>query len=256
MRSRLALLSALLLLSASACNSDSALDVNDNPGSAGQGSPTREGHKGTDDSDGGSTGGTTGGAGSGSGGNAAGGGGQAAGGSGGVSGGGSGGGGFSDSGGGGGAQTGGAGGEGEGGSSAPDAAVPQDATAAQDAAPGTCDSGGICQSLETQYAAALARARACSPKLVGQCAQAAPTGLACGGCELWVNDKAELNTIKVKWDAAAGCTTCKRLCPLIRCLALDGQHGDCTAQNVGVAIVVPPKLTYACTNPAPVITTP
>jgi hypothetical protein len=104
----------------------------------------------------------------------------------------------------------------------PDLAPPRDTSPPQPdtAPPGPC-SNGTCNNFESQYQAALTRARSCNINLKGQCLQTTNGGLGCPGCKLWVNSTIELDSIRQMWTSA-GCGQCIRHCPAVACRALTG----------------------------------
>jgi hypothetical protein len=90
--------------------------------------------------------------------------------------------------------------------------------ASADSSTGSCAS--TCDMLESDYKAALVRARMCNPVSKLQCQMSAATGLGCAGCKVWVNSTVELADVRAKW-IAAGCNTCQKVvCPQIACRAL------------------------------------
>jgi hypothetical protein len=134
--------------------------------------------------------------------------------------------------------------------------TPVDAVTLADAGPGADLSSdpcaGICQTYETEYAAALARARSCNPGLKLQCQMTATSNLKCGGCKIWVTSTVELTGIRMKW-ADAGCQTCKVLCPAIACRALT--TGVChskmlAAQDPPGGQILPPTVMGTCSDQA------
>lgn len=101
------------------------------------------------------------------------------------------------------------------------------AEASAEAPTSMCNAGGVCDDLEAEYAAALARAQMCNPLLKLQCQQQAPGSLACGGCPVWVRDTSELEEVRKKWEGA-GCSRCVRACPAILCRLLN--EGTCVSR--------------------------
>jgi len=253
-----ALMVALWLVAAGCGGADGAgLGTDAGPGVGGPGrGGTKPGDPGTGGAGGTRTAGTGGGGPStgGSGGSSSGG---AAGGSGGAAGrGGSGGGG--GSGGSGGSGGGGSAGSGTGGSGmdapvdrAPDLAVdrPPDSTA--DMPPNPCMTGGVCELINREYTQALARARACSPGVAGQCAEQAAQGLMCPGCQVWVNTPKELAPLIKRYADERCPDLCRVPCPLPPCRAM--VKGACVAASNQAAadpdrILPPPQGGYVCTE--------
>jgi hypothetical protein len=110
---------------------------------------------------------------------------------------------------------------------------------------------GLCDMYETDYKAALVRARVCNPSGKLQCQMTAATGLHCAGCKVWVTSTVELADIRAQW-MSAGCQSCKVLCPLIACRALT--TGVCHSKMLaaqdpndpGARVLPPPVVTGTC----------
>jgi hypothetical protein len=136
-----------------------------------------------------------------------------------------------------------------------DAVTPADSASPPDmGGPGSCGTGGVCEMYEGEFTAALARARVCNPTLKLQCQMTSATQLGCSGCKVWVNSNVELDAIRTKWNAA-GCQTCRRLCPAIACRPVT--TGVCHSKMLAAPqepeadppvehIVVPPMYTGTC----------
>jgi hypothetical protein len=119
---------------------------------------------------------------------------------------------------------------------------------------GQCGTGGVCDKLEDDFRAALARARSCNPLVKLQCQMTSASGLSCPGCKVWVNSNVELNAIRAMWNDA-GCQVCRRLCPAIACRAIT--TGTCHSKMLAAPpepdpgapvdrIIVPPMTTGTC----------
>lgn len=107
-----------------------------------------------------------------------------------------------------------------------------------DGPPGMCATGGTCDSLEKEYAAAFQRALVCDQLVKGACQQKAQRIIGCP-CEGWVNTTTELDAIRAKYQAA-GCGTCRHACPLIACRVLtNGVCGKATAHAAGDPVIGP-----------------
>jgi hypothetical protein len=92
---------------------------------------------------------------------------------------------------------------------APDAAP--DIAPAPDTSPATlCQQ---CADIEKRYSDAVARARSCTPGLKGQCQQKVSVSLSCPCSQTWVSSTAEPDAYAKQYQAA-GCGTCRYLCPL------------------------------------------
>ncbi|HSS39141.1 MAG TPA: hypothetical protein VLT58_10260, partial [Polyangia bacterium] len=89
--------------------------------------------------------------------------------------------------------------------------------------------GTTCADLQTAYAAALARAKSCSPNGSNQCQDTAPSSLDCG-CETFVNDKTMVDQIQSSWNQA-GCQNMTSLCPAIACVR--PKSGSCRPADGG-----------------------
>jgi hypothetical protein len=255
---RCAALMVALFLAASCGGSDGAgLGADAGSGGAGPGrGATKPGEPGAGGAGGSATAGT-GGAGPTTGGSGGSGGGGATGGSGGAAGT-AGGGGSGGGSGGASAGSGGGGGPGTGGSGmdasvdrAPDLAVdrPPDATADMPANP--CTTGGVCEQINREYSMALARARACTPNVTGQCAEPAAQGLLCPGCQVWVNTRKELDPLIKRYADERCPELCRPPCPLPPCRAM--LKGACVAASSQAAaepdrIIAPPQGGYVCTE--------
>jgi hypothetical protein len=126
-----------------------------------------------------------------------------------------------------------------------------DSAPAADASADPCGPGGTCEMLESEYVAALARARICNTSLKMQCQMTTGTGLRCPGCKVWVNSTVELDALRAKWNAAS-CQTCSKMpCPQYACRALT--TGICHSSMLAAQdpmdpgrILPPPMLKGSC----------
>jgi hypothetical protein len=103
----------------------------------------------------------------------------------------------------------------------------EDSAAPPDLSSDLCS--GACALYEADYAAALVRARACTPGMKVDCGLTAAASLHCG-CNVWVTSTMELADIRAQW-MAAGCDRCRVLCPAIACRGLT--TGVCRAKMLG-----------------------
>jgi hypothetical protein len=131
---------------------------------------------------------------------------------------------------------------------------PPDTTA--DMPPNPCTTGGVCELINREYTAALARARACTPSVVGQCAEQAAQGLLCPGCQVWVNTTKELEPLIKRYADERCPDLCRGPCPLLPCRAM--LKGACVAASNQAAdepdrIIAPPQGGYVCTESSPII---
>jgi hypothetical protein len=102
---------------------------------------------------------------------------------------------------------------------------------------GHADAGKeTCDQLVTDYANALAPARACMPAAANQCQTLVQDTLSsCTGCQQYVNDATRLNAIRNQW-MSQGCLQTGIVCPAIlcvlpgptKCIAGDSGAGMCT----------------------------
>jgi hypothetical protein len=133
----------------------------------------------------------------------------------------------------------------------PDVSMPSPdlAPPAPDATGTNICNDGTCNTFETEYAAALTRARSCSVNVKAQCSAKVSSSLRCAGCESWVNSTVELDQIRAQW-AATGCAKCAAPCPAIACRALS--TGVCNAKRLAAPgpgdIVVPPAMLGTCAD--------
>ncbi len=112
-----------------------------------------------------------------------------------------------------------------------------------------CAPKGLCEQIQTEYGYALQNAQICQPGAVAQCGKQAPSNLACGGCNVWVNSTETLDPIRKKYTDAK-CATCIRICPAVLCRALT--VGSCLA----VRGPVPAEPVPGASDPAPGIAAP
>ena len=126
-----------------------------------------------------------------------------------------------------------------------------DSAPAADVSADPCGPGGTCDMLESQYGAALVRARICNATVKMQCQMTTTAGLRCPGCKVWVNSTVELDALRAKWSAAS-CQTCSRMpCPQYACRLLT--TGICHSNMLAAqdprdppGIVQPPVLKGTC----------
>jgi Collagen triple helix repeat (20 copies) len=99
------------------------------------------------------------------------------------------------------------------------------------AAGNTGAGGERCDTLKTQYAAALQSARTCNPLLRSvQCMETEPNGFNCPACQTHVQDATELHAIQQQW-AAGGCDKLIVACTALACLP--PANGGCVATDGG-----------------------
>ncbi|HVZ85816.1 MAG TPA: hypothetical protein VHG72_02535 [Polyangia bacterium] len=87
---------------------------------------------------------------------------------------------------------------------------------------GATDGGvspSLCNSLVSDYAAALTAAKSCTAGAADQCAQPVPASLSvCSSCTTYVTDGSALSSIQEKW-ISAGCGKAIVACPAIDCIS-------------------------------------
>lgn len=146
---------------------------------------------------------------------------------------------------GGGGRDGSSGGQGGGGGGQPDGPLTTDVVLKKDGPPDSdgasdiCASGGLCQTIEADYAKAVSSARQCVPGAAGQCTKQVSSSLGCPGCAMWVNSTEIVDAQRKRWTDA-GCERCLRFraCPAIACLPL--VTGVCQRQLGATYLVARP----------------
>jgi hypothetical protein len=134
----------------------------------------------------------------------------------------------------------------------PDASPREDAPAqpdtSPDSPPSACSPGGLCDSIEKDYQAAVARAKACDPSIKGQCLHQVPSSLRCG-CKVWTNHTSETDILAARWEKAE-CNLCRRVCPLVLCRVLTDGVCKSTAIAAEPLAILPPAARGTCENAA------
>jgi hypothetical protein len=136
----------------------------------------------------------------------------------------------------------------------PDQTVDRTPDVTADMPPNPCATGGVCDSINREYMQALARARACTAAVAGQCTEKAAQGLVCPGCPLWVNTRKELDPLVKRWSDEGCVERCRVPCPLPPCALM--MKGACVATGSSQQpadpprIIAPPQGGHACTEAA------